>query len=232
MKKIKALFIVILLLILIGGGSGLYYYFYNDSHYIITDNASVSANMVAITPEVTGKIDSWKVKEGDYVKKGQIIGHQDISALISSSAINPQSLNNAADSVVSKADIKSPIDGKVVLSSAVIGQVASPGIEIAEIADISNIYIKANIEETSILKVKEGQKVDIKIDAYPGKVFEGYVKSIGQATESAFSSYLSLNTSGEYSKQTQYIPVKIGIQNAENLTLIPGMNATVKIYIK
>jgi len=232
MKKMKVFLTVLLLLIVLGAGGGLYIYFYNSSHYIITENAQVSANMIAITPELTGKVETWNVKEGDYVKKGEILGHQDISAIVQSSMINAQSLNTSADVIASKSYIKSPIDGKVVLSNVVEGQVISPGMEIAQIMDTTNIYIKANIEETNIMKIKEGQRVDITIDAYPGKNFVGYVKSIGQATESAFSAFPTLNTSGNFSKQTQYIPVKISIQNDENLSLMPGMNATVKIYIK
>ncbi|MGE5632062.1 MAG: HlyD family secretion protein [Caulobacteraceae bacterium] len=232
MKKLKAVMILVLVLVLAGGGFGLYYYFYQDSNFISTEDAQVTANMVTVTPEVTGKVNNWDIKEGDLVKAGQVLGRQDLSMLVTSSAINPQALDSAADSIISKADIKSPIDGKVIQTSVVKGQVLSPGMEAATIADTANIYIKANIEETSIFKIKQGQKVDITVDAYPGKTFAGYVETIGQATQSVFSPFPSLNTSGEFSKVTQLIPVKIGIVNDEDLTLMPGMNATVKIHIK
>ena len=232
MKKFKAILVLILILALAGGGYGAYNYFYQLSHFFTTEDASIAADMITITPEVTGKVTSWEVKEGDYVKAGQVIGHQDLSMLATSSAINPQALSNSADSLISKADIKSPIDGKVIQSSVVKQQVISPGMEIATIADTSNIYIKANIEETDIFKIKTGQPVDISIDAYPGKRFTGHVDSIGQATQSVFSAFPSLNTSGTFSKVTQLIPVKISIINEENLEFMPGMNATVKIHIE
>lgn len=232
MKKMKIVAVLIAVLAVLGGGGALYYYLYQDSHFFSTENAQVTANMITITPEVTGKILAWNVKEGDEIKTGQILGRQDISSLITSSAINPQALNNSADAITSKADIKSPIDGKVIQSNAVKGQVVAPGTSVAVVADTANVYIKANIEETTIFKIKQGQKVDIRIDAYPGKVFSGYVENIGQATESAFSPYISLNTSGDFSKVTQLIPVKIVIANSAELTLLPGMNATVKIHIQ
>lgn len=231
MKKLKAVLILIVVLALAGGGCGLYYYIYQDQNFFSTQDAQVTANMVTVTPEVTGKVTSWDVKEGDYVKIGQVIGHQDISMLVTSSVINSQALSSTADSIISKADIKSPIDGKVIQSNVVKGQVLSPGMEAATIADTANIFVKANIEETDIFKIKPSQKVDITIDAHPGKHFTGYVESIGQATQSVFSAFPSLNTSGTYSKVTQLIPIKIGIVNDENLTLMPGMNATVKIHI-
>jgi multidrug resistance efflux pump len=187
--------------------------------------------MVTITPEITGKLKDWNVNEGDFVKAGQILGKQDLANMITSTAINPQTLSSSADALVAKADIKSPIDGKVVQSNVITGQVISPGIEIATIADTPHMYIKANIEETNITHIKPGQKVDIKIDAYPHQTFKGYVESVGQATQSAFSQMPSLNTSGTYSKVTQLIPVHISIDNVDKVNLMLGMNATVKIHI-
>lgn len=232
MKKLKIVILSIVGLIVVSGICVLSYFIYEGNHYFSTQDAQVTANMVTVTPEVTGKVMNWDVQEGDFVKTGQVLGHQDVSALITSSAINAQALSSTADSIASKADIKSPIDGKIIQSNVVKGQVISPGMEITTIADTSNIFIKSNIEETNIFKIKPGQKVDISIDAYPGKTFTGYVKSIGQATQSTFSPFPSLNTSGTFSKVTQLIPVKISIINDANLTIMPGMNATVKIYIK
>jgi multidrug resistance efflux pump len=231
MKKMKVILILVLVVVLLGGGGTGYYYYYESTNFFTTEDAQVSANMVTVTPEVTGKVTNWDVQEGDSVKTGQLLGHQDISSLITSSGINTQALGTTADSIASKADIKSPIDGKIVESSVVKGQVISPGMEIATIADTSNIFIRANIEETDIFRIKTSQKVDIKIDAYPGKNFTGFVESIGQATQNAFSTAPTLNTSGDFTKVTQLIPIKIGIVNDANLTLMPGMNATVKIHI-
>ncbi len=88
------------------------------------------------------------------------------------------------------------------------------------------------MEETSILRIKQGQAVDVWIDAYPHRQFQGYVESIGQATQTAFSPLPNLNTSGTYSKVTQLIPVKIDVTDAGNLDLMLGMNAEVKIHVK
>lgn len=232
MKKIKTILLTIGIIILVGGIAGIAYYIYESIYYFSTQNASVTSDMVTITPEITGKVTNWEVKEGDSVKAGQILGKQDVSTLVTTSALNPQTLGNSADSIISKANLKSPIDGKVVYANIIAGEVISPGMEIATIADTSHFYIKANVEETDIFRVKQGQKVDIKIDAYPNRDFEGYVETIGQATQSAFSQTPSLNTSGTYSKVTQLIEVRISINQVEQIQLMPGMNATVKIHIK
>ncbi len=232
MKKIKAIMSVVLLLVLAGGAFWGYQFYYQTTHFFITEDAQISANMITVTPEITGKVTTWNVKEGDMLKKDAILGVQDVSMLLSSNVINPTALNNSADAIVSKAEIKTPISGKVIHTSIVEGQVLSPGMEAAIIADTDHIFIKANVEETEIFRIKQGQMVDITVDAFGKKPFHGYVQSIGQATESVFSPFPSLNTSGNFTKQTQLIPVKISIVNDENLTLMPGMNTKVKIHVK
>ncbi len=232
MKRFKMALLILGVLVVVGGLLGIAYYVYESSNFFSTQNAQVAADTITLTPEVTGKLKNWNVKEGDFVKAGQTIGVQDVSTLVTSTALSPQGLSDSADSIIAKANIKSPIDGKVVESDVIAGQVISPGMEIAIVSDTSHIYIKANIEETSILKIRPGQAVDIGIDAYPHRTFKGYVESIGQATQTAFSSMPNLNTSGTYSKVTQLIPVKIDITGADNLALMLGMNTTVKIHIK
>jgi multidrug resistance efflux pump len=73
--------------------------------------------------------------------------------------------------------------------------------------------------------------VDIKIDAYPGQNFKGYVSHIGKAANSIFNPFSNITTSGTFSKTTQLLPVKIILVNAKDLTLYPGFNATVRIHI-
>jgi len=232
MKNLKKILLILAVVIFAAGAAAIAYYVYESVYYFSTQNAQVTSDIITLTPEVTGKLKDWDVKEGDFVRAGQVLGKQDLSMVVTSTTMSSQALASSADTMISKADIKSPIDGKIVLSNVVKGQVISPGMEIAAIADTSHIYIKANIEETEITKIRQGQKVDIKIDAYSNKTFTGYVESIGQATQSAFSQFPSLNTSGTFSKVTQLIPVKIAIADADNPTLMLGINATVKIHVK
>ncbi len=231
-SKNKVIGVVILAAIVVGalawGGN----FWYTNTYFFTTENASVSANMVTITPLVTGNVANWLVKEGDLVEKDQVLGRQDLKTLISSNDLNGKVLSQTADSLISKAEIRTPISGKVVQSNCIQGETISPGMQVAVVADTNNLFIKANVEETDVFRIKEGQKVSIKIDAYPGKVFTGYVDSIGEATQSAFSTMPSLNTSGNFSKVTQLIPVKVNIANIESLPLKLGFNATVKISVK
>ena len=232
MKKYGKTLIILGAIIVIGGLAWLGWYFYQSANYFYTDNAQVTADMITIIPQVTGKLTSWNVQAGDYVKAGQSLGAQDVSALVTSSATSPDALANAAGSLIQDAEIKTPIDGQVVENDVINGQVVSPSTTLATIADTAHFYIQANVEETSILRIKQGQAVDVHIDAYPHRSFKGYVESIEPATQTAFSPLPNLNTSGTYSKVTQLIPVKIEIPDAGSLTLMLGENAEVKINVK
>jgi len=230
-KAKKIITIVVAALLAVGAVTGVYF-LYESMNYFKTNNASVSADTIKIMPLVSGTIESWNVQEGDDVKQDEVLGRQDVSSLISNSDINQSALESSADSILSKAEIKAPIAGKIIQSNVIKGSTAAAGSTVAVLADTSNLYIKANIEETDIFKVKVGQSVSIKIDAYPGKTFTGYVETVGAATQSVITGQTAINTSGTFSKTTQLIPVKITLINDGNLPMMIGMNATVKISIR
>lgn len=229
----RRLIIILVLIIAIIGGVGIAgYYYYQSLNYASTEDARVAADMVSITPEIPGKLISWSVREGDAVKAGQVLGRQDLEAALTSAAINPQAMAATAGVMARKAEIKSPISGRVVQSRGIVGQMATPGMTLAMVADTEHIYISANIKETVIQRVKPGQAVDVRIDAYPGKTFNGRVENIGQATTALFSLMPAQNTNGNYTKVTQVIPVKIYLLDAAGLDLMPGMNASVRIHLR
>ena len=181
----------------------------SSANTLATDNAKVSAKMYTLTPPSTGKLLEWNVSVGDMVSQGEMLGRQEILP-----------------------GIFSPADGTVVKSDYMAGQTVSPQNTLAVIADTGNMYIGVNIEETEIMKIAPGQKVDVKIDAYGNQKFSGTVSEIDSATQTYFSSGLSsFSTSGTYTKVTQLIPVKITIENPDKLPMIFGMNCDVKIHL-
>lgn len=227
MKRTSIIITIIVLALIIGGGIG-YYYNYQNNHFVTTDDARIAADMVPVTPQITGTVTDWTVKLSDMVTQGQVLGTQDTSILTSS---NP-ALASSPATLTSMSQIKAPIAGKIIQSSVVKGQMAAPGTSLAVVANTASAYISANIKETSIQNVETGQKVDISIDAYPGVIFMGTVSSIGQATSSTFSLLPNQNTSGSYTKVTQVIPVRININDFKGLNMMPGMNSFIRIYIR
>jgi membrane fusion protein (multidrug efflux system) len=95
--------------------------------------------------------------------------------------------------------------------------------------------VVAYLEETKIAGVKPGQSVKFTIDAFGSVRFSGKVFLIGSTTASVFSLIPASNASGNFTKVTQRIPVRISIDSADNnsdissFNMLSGMSAVVKI---
>ena len=124
--------------------------------------------------------------------------------------------------------LKSPVDGVVIQKIALVGNLLEQGQTAIVIADIKNAWVSANVEETKINKVKKEQKVSISIDE--GGNLEGKVEDIRIATSAQFALIPNENTSGNYTKLVQRIPVKIKItSNPKNKKLKVGQSVEIKI---
>jgi multidrug resistance efflux pump len=207
------------------------YYAYEGSHYVKTDDARVASNVVAVTPEIPGKLLEWRVKEGDEVEAGDILGRQDLGSALTSGVLSPASLGTVAGVFAEKAAIKAPIRGQVIQTGAVVGQMVGPGTTLAVLADTEGLYVGANVKEGDIARVRLGQDARIEIDAFRGRIFAGRVDSIGRATASTFSLLASQSGGGNYTKVVQVVPIKILIVDPGEARLMIGMNANVRIDI-
>jgi len=196
-------------------GIGIYYWF-NSSFFVSTDDARVAADLVRVSPQMTGRILELDIEEGDSLIKDQIIGRQEIM--------------NASQSNVEASIIRAPISGMVLKKTGMPGELASMGQSVAVLADLEKVYISANIEEKKLGKIKIGQPVDVTIDQYKGLKLKGKVMSVGLASNSAFS-LLPSTTGGTFTKTVQRIPVKIAIDKGDEL-LLPGTNAVIKIHVR
>ncbi len=105
--------------------------------------------------------------------------------------------------------IYAPVDGYVTKKSVEIGNQIDVGQPLMAVVSLDDIHIAANYKETQLAKIKPGQKVKIKVDTYPGKVFLGKVDSIMAGTGAVFSLFPPENATGNYVKVVQRIPVKI-----------------------
>jgi len=224
---------VLIVIVIAAGALGIYlYYAYQNSHYVSTDNARVAASLISITPEIPGRLISWRVSTGSRVKAGEIIGQVSTEGIAQSSAADPAALSQVGPLTASRSLIKAPIDGQIVQSSALVGEYVSPESTLAMVADTQHAYISANIDETQISRIRLGQLVDVSLDALPGHTFLGRVQQIGQATASTFSLLPDTNaTTGNFTKVTQVIPVKIYLIQKPPIPLIPGMSASVRIHL-
>jgi membrane fusion protein (multidrug efflux system) len=126
--------------------------------------------------------------------------------------------------------ISAPADGGVGERQVRPGQLVSPGTQV--ISFVSRIkWVQANYRETQLTNVKVGDTAEIRIDEYPGKLFNGKVIEIAPASGSQFALLPPDNATGNYTKVVQRIPVKIAFDDSEiATTLRPGLSviATVR----
>lgn len=126
--------------------------------------------------------------------------------------------------------IRSPIDGVVSETFVDQGEFVSPGQRLMLVHNPDLIWVEANIKETDIRHLEPGMPVEIGIDAFPDRRFSGTVARIGQAATSEFALLPNPNPSGNFTKVTQRLPVRIAIDETQGV-LRPGMMAVVNIAI-
>jgi membrane fusion protein (multidrug efflux system) len=132
--------------------------------------------------------------------------------------------------------ITASIDGQVSKIDIQPGQLIQPGQSLFYIINNNEAWVVANFKETQLNKMIAGQKVTIKVDAYPDYDFKGTVTSFSPATGSRFSILPPDNATGNFVKTVQRLPVKISIDadnDTEKIKLLrPGMNVDVDVHIK
>ena len=126
--------------------------------------------------------------------------------------------------------IESPLAGVVSQTFADIGEFVTPGQRLMLVHNPRAVWVEANIKETDIRHLAPGMPVDVKIDAYPDRSFSGTVARIGTAATSEFALLPNPNPSGNFTKVTQRLPVRIALEPTD-VALSPGMMAVVNIAI-
>ena len=154
----------------------------------------------------------------------------------SSNIKRAQAVLDAAQLNLSYTVVTAAIDGQVSKISIQPGQFLQPGQSLFYIINSSEAWVTANFKETQLNKMVVGQKVTIKVDAYPDTDFKGTVASFSPATGARFSILPPDNATGNFVKTIQRLPVKISIDtdnDVEKLKLLrPGMNVDVDVHIK
>lgn len=140
---------------------------------------------------------------------------------------------DAAARNLDKTTVRAPADGVVSqVASLTPGQFVSTGATIASLVETGQAWIEANFKETQLAGLATGLPVEVKVDAYPGVVFEGRLDSISAATGSEFALIPAQNATGNWVKVTQRIPVRIAVTPLDGKVLRAGMSAVVSVDTK
>jgi len=219
----KVIFIIALVVVM-GGLVVLGYLVYQGYKYVSTDNARISAPIIAVPALASSQVISLDVDLGSYVEKGQRIAVMGVPRPDS-----PADRQGLKDIPLGRASLDAPVSGYVAAVWSYPGQIVSAGASIVTLYDASDTWVMANISEADLHRIQPGQEAEITVDTLGGARLSGRVDGIAAATAATFSLMPQNNTTGNFIKVAQVVPVKISLDNPANYVLIPGTSVEVRI---
>lgn len=126
--------------------------------------------------------------------------------------------------------VEAPVDGVVSNMKLQAGEYVEEGEAVFSIIEHGKVWVEANLKETQLTHVLEGQSASVAVDAYPGVEWKATVDAIAPATGAEFSVLPPQNATGNWVKVVQRIPVLLDIVRSEDKNpLRAGMTASVSI---
>jgi membrane fusion protein, multidrug efflux system len=135
---------------------------------------------------------------------------------------------DTAETDLARTVVRAPFAG-VVSHVPRVGAYAAPGAPVLSLVSTENLWVEANFKETQLTHVDVGQPVVVRVDTYKSHELAGRVESISPATGAEFSVIPAQNASGNWVKVAQRIPVRIRLDELDEVTLRAGMSAVVEI---
>lgn len=234
-ERIKSIFattrntviFIIVAVVVLGGLITLAYLGYDNYKYYSTDNAYINAPLIPVVAYTSSQIITLDVNYGSYLERGQ-----KIATVGQPRPSNVADVLGSKDAPMGRANIESPVDGYVAAVWEYPGAVVGAGSPIVTLYDVSDTWVIANVTEAQLYRIEPDQDVEITVDALGGVKLKGKVVGIAGATAATFSLLPQNNTTGNFVKVAQVVPVKITINNPDNYILIPGSSVEVKIDTK
>ena len=113
---------------------------------------------------------------------------------------------------LSRTVVKAPVDGVVGNRAVRAGQLVKAGQQLLAVVPMSEAYVVANFKETQLEKMRVGQKVELRLDAYPSLAIEGRLESLAPASGAQFALIPTDSATGNFTKIVQRVPVKIKVE--------------------
>jgi membrane fusion protein, multidrug efflux system len=172
------------------------------------------------------------------VAKAQLLVSKSLISTASASVETANAQINVLNTQLKNTKLYAPADGIIAKRWLLPGDVVQPSQSVFTLTLNKNLWIAAYLEETKISEVHAGQNVKISIDAIPDVNFSGKVFLVEPSTASVFSLIPANNASGNFTKVTQRIPIRISIDSADNgkdvssFNILSGMSVVIKIVKK
>lgn len=162
----------------------------------------------------------------------KVTGAQIVSSM--AAVENGRAQMNVIATQIKNTRLYSPFNGIIAKRWLLPGDVVQPGQTVFTVNNDREQWISVYIEETKLRNIFPGQKAIFTIDACPGAKFEGKVFYVGNNTASRFSLIPPSNASGNFTKITQRVQLKVSVDSVNKGTLsdyriLSGMSAEIKL---
>lgn len=134
---------------------------------------------------------------------------------------------------LARTEVRAPVAGVVGARGVRPGQYVRPGGALMSLVPLGDAYVVANFKETQVARLRIGQPVEIRADAFGKKTLQGRVDSFAPATGAEFALIPVENAVGNFTKIAQRLPVKIAVDRGQPLSgaLRPGLSLHVKVDV-
>jgi multidrug resistance efflux pump len=228
-RGVRRLVMLLLLVLAIGGGGVVGYQWWLDSQtYVHTDNAQLAGRLVQVGALTAGRVASVRYDVGQPVGRDQVVAevYAPVAVGMTSGGAPRLEFRPTTDALV---EVRAPVDGVVVARGASAGDTVPAGQSLITLVDPTRLWVNANVEETQIRRVRRGQPVEVRVDALD-QALSGRVAAITPASAATFSLLPQQNLSGNFTKTTQLVPVKIELDQPDPRLMI-GTSVGVRIRV-
>ncbi|WP_018263250.1 HlyD family secretion protein [Methylobacterium sp. WSM2598] len=128
-------------------------------------------------------------------------------------------------------ELRAPFDGVIGNKAVEAGAYVQPGSRVAALVPLDSVRVDANFKETQLARMRVGQPVHIRVDAWPDRDILGTVESFSPASGSVFSLLPPDNATGNFTKIVQRLPVRVKVpaEIAREGLLRPGLSVVAKV---
>jgi membrane fusion protein (multidrug efflux system) len=195
--------------------------------------AQARARLVSAEAAGSGSSGSARAARGRLV--AALSGPQQIEAqraqqeLAESRVAQAQAAVEQAELNLSYTKVKAAVSGVVSRRSVEIGQTVTPDRPLLALIPLDDTWIVANFKEDQIAQMKQGQLAKVSVDTFGSRELTGHVDSLAGGTGSRFALLPPDNASGNFTKVVQRVPVLIRLDPQSNVTLRPGLSASVTV---
>ena len=166
-SKRRRLWLLLPILLIIGALAATFgfRFWYDSTYFVMTENAQVTGDLVQVGSLNAGRLVATRVEVGDQIKEGQEIATVAIPQQVGSVPFSGAPVMQETGTRDTQVPVRSPLSGIVAARMGSAGGTVSAGQPIYAVVDPTQVWVKANVEEDKISRVRVGQAVEVHVDA-------------------------------------------------------------------